>query len=63
MNPQPVFPDNTTIIGDGTEAHPLVSLGLLASNVRTVRTRYVVQAGDLAAGFANIPVVFTPALP
>ena len=56
-----VFPDNATIQGDGTEAHPLatVPVNSLSSPFRTNRTIYHITAADLVAGYANIPVVWS----
>jgi hypothetical protein len=59
----PVFADNVTIQGDGTEVHPLhaAAVNTALSNIRTNRTVYHITAPDVAAGFANVPVVFAPA--
>lgn len=57
----PVFTDNATILGDGTEVHPLNATGFPAANIRTNRTIYHITAPDVVAGFANVPVVFVPA--
>lgn len=59
----PVFTDNATILGDGTEVHPLqaAAVNTALSNIRTNRTIYHITAPDVVAGFANVPVVFVPA--
>jgi len=56
----PVFPDNVTITGDGTEEHPLTTAPVNSSlsPFRTNRTIYHITAADLVAGYANIPVVW-----
>lgn len=60
----PVFPDNITIQGDGTEVHPLhavaVPINTALSPFRTNRTRYQITGADVIAGYANIPVVWAP---
>jgi hypothetical protein len=60
-----VFPDNVTIQGDGTEVHPLraTPINTALSNIRTNRTVYHITAPDVAAGYADIPVVWAVPFP
>jgi hypothetical protein len=57
----PVFPDNVSITGDGTEEHPLAMtpVNSALSPFRTNRTNHEITAPEIAAGVANIPVLFS----
>lgn len=61
----PVFADDVTIQGDGTEIHPLAatSINTALSNIRTNRTVYHITLADIAAGYANIPVAWAIPFP